>query len=70
MVLFGAVSQQVIGNRPGKERVTLEHGQSVAHAIAETAFLRGFQHGLDLLDAPGRLCAVRHVHHFLPYFRR
>ena len=49
-----AVSQHIVGDCAGKERVALEYGQAVAYAVAEAAFFRGFQHGFHFLNAPGR----------------
>ena len=50
-----AVGQDVVGDCPGKHRVTLEYGQAVPYALADTAFLGGFQSCLYFLNALGRL---------------
>ena len=58
-----AVGQNVVCDSPGKQRVTLEYGQAVPYALADTAFLGGFQPRLDFLnDFPEDLrsrCALR-----------
>ena len=56
-----AVSQDVVCDSPGKQRVTLEYGQAVPYALADTAFLGGFQPRLDFLNALGRLHGVHGV---------
>ena len=56
-----SVGQDVIGDCPGKHRVTLEYGQAVPYALADTAFLGGFQPCLDFLNALGRLHGVHGV---------
>ena len=56
-----SVGQDVIGDCPGKHRVTLEYGQAVPYALADTAFLGGFQSCLYFLNALGRLHGVHGV---------
>ena len=56
-----AVGQDVVGNSPGKQRVTLEYGQAVPYALPDAAFLGGFQPRLDFLNALGRLHGVHGV---------
>ena len=56
-----AVGQDVVGDSPGKQRVTLEYGQAVPYALADTAFLGGFQSCLYFLNALGRLHGVHGV---------
>ena len=56
-----AVGQDVVCDSPGKQRVTLEYGQAVPYALADTAFLGGFQPRLDFLNALGRLHGVHGV---------
>ena len=53
-----AVGQDVVGDSPGKQRVTLEYGQTVPYALTDTAFLGSFQARLDLFNALGRLHGV------------
>ena len=38
-----AVGQDVVGDSPGKQRVTLEYGQAVPYALPDAAFPGGFQ---------------------------
>ena len=56
-----AVSQDVVCDSPGKQRVTLEYGQAVPYALTDTAFLGSFQPRLDFLNALGRLHSVHGV---------
>ena len=56
-----AVSQDVVCDSPGKQRVTLEYGQAVPYALTDTAFLGSFQPRLDFLNALGRLHGVHGV---------
>ena len=56
-----AVGQDVVGDCPGKHRVTLEYGQAVPYALADAAFLGGFQSCLYFLNALGRLHGVHGV---------
>ncbi len=56
-----AVSQDVVCDSPGKQRVTLEYGQAVPDALADTAFLGSFQPRLDFLNALGWLHGVHGV---------
>ena len=53
-----AVGQDVVGDSPGKQRVTLEYSQAVSYALTDTAFLGSFQPRLDFLNALGRLHGV------------
>ena len=56
-----AVGQDVVCDSPGKQRVTLEYGQAVPYALADAAFLGGFQSCLYFLNALGRLHGVHGV---------
>ena len=56
-----AVGQDVVGDSPGKQRVTLEYSQAVSYALTDTAFLGSFQPRLDFLNALGRLHSVHGV---------
>ena len=56
-----AVSQDVVCDSPGKQRVTLEYGQAVPYALTDTAFLGSFQPRLDSLNALGWLHGVHGV---------
>ena len=56
-----AVSQDVVCDSPGKHRVTLEYGQAVPYALADAAFLGGFQSCLYFLNALGRLHGVHGI---------
>ena len=50
--------KDVVGDSPGKQRVTLEYSQAVSYALTDTAFLGSFQPRLDFLNALGRLHGV------------
>ena len=65
-----SISQDVIGYCIGKHRVTLEHRQTVADALPDTALLRTFQFGFYLLNALGRLHGVDCVFQGLPHLGR
>ena len=48
-------------NALAEHRVTLEYGQAVPYALADAAFLGGFQSCLYFLNALGRLHGVHGV---------
>ncbi len=56
-----AVSQDVVCDSPGKQRVTLEYGQAVPYALTDTAFLGSFQSRLDFRGTLWRLHGVHGV---------
>ena len=56
-----AVGQDVVGDSPGKQRVTLEYSQAVPYTLTDAAFLGSFQPLLDFLNALGWLHGVHGV---------
>ena len=68
--MVGAASQEIVGKRPGKRRVTLEYGQTVSEALADAAFFGGFQSGFDFKGALGLLHRVYDVCQCLLRLRR